>query len=117
MSTIQGRKYCEKKRNCLFSQCFPQLYILVHQNAVLGGNGLTHNPKFNSIVFFRQMVMDFENIVQKVKGTAHGRLLLLLMLDFQSNSKLNNRALVSSICSFSHNVFKRNSSSGSLKIV
>ena len=36
ISAIHGKKHCDKRRNCL-SQCFPQLYILMPQNAPLCG--------------------------------------------------------------------------------
>ena len=39
------------KQFLLFSQCFPQLYILVCQNVLLCGNGL--NPLFKIVDYLR----------------------------------------------------------------
>ena len=47
MSSIEGRKHCEKRRNCLLQAIFPFVTMFstaTHQNAVMCGNGLKAMP-------------------------------------------------------------------------
>ena len=52
ISTIQGKKHCEKRRNCLLQAISPFLTMfstavsLVRQNAVLCCNGLIEKTRF-----------------------------------------------------------------------
>ena len=89
----------------LFSQCFPQLYICSASNAALCGNGFT-NEKILNCNKFKAFAGNKINVTQKSK----------FVLEMVENIGEKEKMLVTSIFSFSHIVFKRLLSWGSLKV-